>query len=350
MILLEFHYCDRMSPILITLTFLGIAALFSQLGGKVAARSAPAWLFFFGFLLFCVLSPESLRPIAEFLGIQVVSNLIFASLIFFLIFQALQESIFSTQFGRKLRQLVSTQTSQAHQYAKNHKTLVILPTYNEEKNIELMVSQLQANDSFDFCFINDGSTDSTESVLKNLNAPYVTHSANIGVSGGLMTGFKIAKIRDYDYVIQCDSDGQHPVSKIPELIKIAEKENCDLLIASRFMEGLKDESSTSLRRLGSFLIRSTLKAFSIKHTMTDPTSGFRLYSKSIFPLLISEMPEEYPEPEILALLLLKNKKITEVPIVMSPRNDGKSSISGVRSIHFMLKVLSALIGLRLRNL
>jgi glycosyltransferase involved in cell wall biosynthesis len=202
----------------------------------------------------------------------------------------------------------------------------------------------------DFCFINDGSTDSTESILKNLNASYVTHSANIGVSGGLLTGFKIAKLRDYDYVIQCDSDGQHPVSKIPELILTAEKEKSDLLIASRFLDGTKDESSTLLRRLGSFLIRLTLKVFSTKHTMTDPTSGFRIYSKSIFSILINEMPEEYPEPEILALLLLNKKKITEVPIIMSPRNDGKSSISGIRSIHFMMKVLSALIGLRLRNL
>lgn len=339
-----------MSPLLIILTFLGILALFSQLGGKVAARSAPAWIFFFGFLLFCAVTPNSLKPIAEALGIQVVSNLIFAALIFFLIFQAIQESVFSTQFGRKLRQLVSTQAAQSFTFPRKNKTLVVLPTYNEEKNVELMVQQLRNQGDFDFCFINDGSQDSTETILRTLNAPFVTHSANIGVSGGLMTGFKIALLHGYDYVVQCDSDGQHPVEKISQLIDIAEREKADLLIASRFLDGTKDESSTPLRRFGSMMIRSSLKLFSSSQTMTDPTSGFRVYSRSVIPMLIKEMPEEYPEPEVLALLLLHGKKITEVPVIMSPRNEGKSSISGIRSAHFMIKVLSALIGLRLRNL
>jgi hypothetical protein len=348
--LLDFHYCDRMSPLLIILTFLGITAMFSQLGGKVAARSAPAWILLFGFLLFCAITPNSLKPIAEALGIQVVSNLIFAALIFFLIFQAIQESVFSTQFGRKLRQLVSTQAAQSFTFPKTNRTLVVLPTYNEEKNVELMVRQLRAVGGFDFCFINDGSVDSTEPLLRSLNAPFVTHSANIGVSGGLMTGFKIALLHGYDHVVQCDSDGQHPVEKIKSLVEQAEGENADLVIASRFTGGTKDESSTVLRRFGSLMIRYSLRLFSSSQTMTDPTSGFRIYSRSVIPLLVRDMPEEYPEPEILALLLLHGKKICEVPVIMSPRHEGKSSISGFRSAHFMMKVLSALIGLRLRNL
>ena len=84
--------------------------------------------------------------------------------------------------------------------------------------------------------------------------------------------------------------------------------------------------------------------------MSDPTSGFRIYSKEVLPQLIKEMPEEYPEPEILALLLLKKKKIVEVPVIMNAREAGVSSISGLKSVHFMLKVMSALFGLRLRNL
>ena len=339
-----------MSPLLIILTFLGITAMFSQLGGKVAARSAPAWILLFGFLLFCVVTPNSLKPIAEALGIQIISNLIFAALIFFLIFQAVQESVFSTQFGRKLRQLVSTQAAQSFTFPKTNRTLVVLPTYNEEKNVEMMVQKLRAVGGFDFCFINDGSIDSTESLLRTLNAPFVTHSANIGVSGGLMTGFKIAMIHGYDFVVQCDSDGQHPVEKISSLVDQAAQQNADLVIASRFTGGTKDESSTGLRRFGSLMIRYALRLFSTSQTMTDPTSGFRIYSRSAIPLLIRDMPEEYPEPEILALLLLHGKKIFEVPVIMSPRHEGKSSISGFRSAHFMMKVLSALIGLRLRNL
>lgn len=341
-----------MSLIFIILAVFGVGILFSQLGGKVSAKSAPAWLFLFGFLLFCVITPDTLQPLASFLGIQVVSNLVFAALIFFLIFQAIQESVFATQYSRKLREMISTYAAAGYQGEKKNKTLVILPTYNEENNISAMALKLKAaNQGFDFCFINDGSKDSTEDLLKSLSVPFVTHSSNIGVSGALLTGFKIAKNLDYDFVIQCDSDGQHPIEKIPELIQIADQKKSDLLIGSRFMKSNsnQDESTTLLRKIGSSLIQLTLKLFSTQ-SMTDPTSGFRVYSKQVLPLLIREMPEEYPEPEILAILLLKKKTIIEMPVLMHAREAGVSSISGIRSIQFMLKVMSALIALKLRNL
>ena len=342
-----------MSLVFIILAVFGVALLFSQLGGRVSARSAPAWILLLGFLLFCVITPESLRPIASFLGIQVVSNFVIAALIFFLIYQAIQESVFSTQHSRKLREMISTYAANGFSGEKKNQALVILPTYNEEKNIEQMIQRLKKTaGNFDYCFINDGSQDSTEQLLKSNKANFVTHSANIGVSGALLTGFKIAKNLGYDFVIQCDSDGQHPVDQISEMISKATQEKCDLLIGSRFMRTNADQdaSTTGLRKLGSFFIKCSLRMFSSRNSMSDPTSGFRIYSKEVLPQLIKEMPEEYPEPEILALLLLKKKKIVEVPVIMNAREAGVSSISGLKSVHFMLKVTSALFGLRLRNL
>lgn len=331
---------------------MGILLLFSQLGGKVAARSSPAWILLFAFLLFCVISPQSLEPVAHFFGIQLVSNFVLSALIFFLIFQAIQESVFNTKHGRKLRELTSFIASQNYQGTKKNSALVILPAFNEESNIEMMIAKMKSLPGLDYCFINDGSSDNTESILKKNQASYVSHPTNIGVSGALLTGLKIAKQHGYEYMIQCDSDGQHPVEKIPELIKKASETGSDLIIGSRFLDSSysKDESSTPLRRFGSFVIRASLKLFSSRASLTDPTSGFRIYSQQSFSSLIHEMPEEYPEPEILAQLLLKKKKVLEIPVVMNPRQGGESSISGLKSIHFMMKVLSALVGLRLRNL
>ncbi len=81
----------------------------------------------------------------------------------------------------------------------------------------------------------------------------------------------------------------------------------------------------------------------------DTTSGFRVYSKKAMTRLLSVLPDEFPEPESIALLSLDNQKIVEMPVEMRKRESGVSSLAGLKSARFMIKVLSALIGLRIRN-
>ena len=82
----------------------------------------------------------------------------------------------------------------------------------------------------------------------------------------------------------------------------------------------------------------------------DPTSGFRVYSRRAIDQLIHCMPDEYPEPELLALAATRGLRVSESPVIMQARQGGKSSIGGLSSIQYMLKVLTALTGLRLRAL
>jgi hypothetical protein len=97
-----------MSPTLI-IPILGIfIILLSQFGGKVNARSAFTWWMIFAFVLFCTAFPELLEPVTHFLGIQVVSNFVLASLILFLFFYSIQESSMLTQVNRKQRELNSS--------------------------------------------------------------------------------------------------------------------------------------------------------------------------------------------------------------------------------------------------
>src|SRR5690606_7095874 len=89
-----------------------------------------------------------------------------------------------------------------------------------------------------YCFVDDGSTDTTRRVLAHL-APqgHTHHLANGGVACALLTGFHIALEANIDYVVQCDGDGQHPVDQISRLLAQAKAENIDLLIGSRFAKG-----------------------------------------------------------------------------------------------------------------
>jgi glycosyltransferase involved in cell wall biosynthesis len=81
---------------------------------------------------------------------------------------------------------------------------------------------------------------------------------NNNVSGVLMTGFQIALLAGFDYAVQCDGDGQHPVNEIERLLEEAKAHHADLLIASRFAsDGTNGDtlaSTTLLRRSGSLIL------------------------------------------------------------------------------------------------
>jgi hypothetical protein len=337
--------------------------LISQFGGKITAKSAFVWWLVFGFVLICTIFPEWLVPVTLFFGIQLVSNLVLASLILFLFFYVIQESSMLTKVYRKQRDLISSLA--ADQYIaksgpENKKqALVFFPCFNEEKHIPTLISNIHDLETvypgrFEFCIINDGSSDLTESLLNESAKGFSAHhSTNSGVSGVLSTAFRIARIKKYEYVIQVDSDGQHPLPLIPELLDAATSLKSDLLIGSRFVNGRSKhhrESTSALRSFGSLLISILLKMFSIKKYVADPTSGFRVYSRKSLMVLSGNLPDEYPEPESIALLLSAGLDVQELPVEMKPRITGKSSLGGINGYLFMMKVSSALIGLRLRTL
>jgi hypothetical protein len=354
--------------ILLILSF-GVLTFFliSQFGGKLTARNSLVWWLIFAFLGWCVISPSSLQPVAHMLGIQLVSNFVLATMILFLAFQAIQESAFTTKQSRKLRDIVSSFAAETY-YAKfNNRTelgskprvLVGMPCYNEEHYLPTLSKEIDQflenakNEPFEFffCVVNDGSVDSCRSLLdEKLFLSSTHHLSNVGVAGALMSAFKAASFIGAEYVIQCDSDGQHPIESIPDLVKEAKRLNADLLVGSRYANDERDQSSTKVRRLGSRIIVGTIQLLFGRNEVSDPTSGFRVYSKHAQHYLLQTMPDEYPEPETIALLLSQKMRVKETPVTMLARQTGVSSLNGIAGARFMVKVMSALIGLRLRTL
>ena len=98
------------------------------------------------------------------------------------------------------------------------------------------------------------------------------------------------------------------------------------------------------------MVNIVLALFGRTARVRDPTSGFRVYSAQAVRALLKIMPDEYPEPETIALLALRGMRIAEVPVRMGPRTAGRSTLAGFSSIRYMVKVTSALAGLRLRSL
>lgn len=220
------------------------------------------------------------------------------------------------------------------------KVLLIIPAYNEEKNIVDTVKKIQNSDQkIDYIVINDGSTDNTEQLLKENNIKHIELVNNLGIGGAVQTGYKYAYENNYDIAIQFDGDGQHDVNYVSNICKPLLDGEADMCIGTRYLDKTSSQfQSTFMRRLGANIISATIKLLT-KTKITDPTSGFRAVNKDIIKEFANSYPIEYPEPESTVSLLVNGYKVKEIPVSMNERTGGVSSIRLWKTIDYMIKVV-----------
>lgn len=222
------------------------------------------------------------------------------------------------------------------------KILVIIPAYNEALNIENTVQALQEQFSAaDYVIINDCSKDDTLAICFNRDFNVISLPVNLGIGGGMQTGYKYAAENGYDIAIQFDGDGQHNAEYIKDLIAPIVEGKADLVIGSRFIN--KEGFQTSkMRRIGIRWLCGVLRLCSgVK--VTDATSGFRAASKDLVDFFAENYAQDYPEPESIIAAKLNRFKIQEVPVVMNERTAGVSSINPLKSVYYMIKVSLAIV-------
>lgn len=222
------------------------------------------------------------------------------------------------------------------------KVLIIIPAYNEQDNILATIDDIQKNAPFgDYIVINDCSTDSTKSVLQLERANYLDLPVNLGIGGGVQTGYRYALENDYGIAIQFDGDGQHDASYIKKLIEPLEKGEADIAIGSRFIEKEGFQSSP-LRRVGIKFL-SDLIHLLCGVRVYDVTSGMRAVNKRVIREFAQNYAQDYPEPEAILSSGLDGARIIEIPVKMRERQNGTSSINAMKSMYYMIKVSLALI-------
>lgn len=222
--------------------------------------------------------------------------------------------------------------------------LIIIPAYNEEQNIGKVIQSLyDTNHAYESLVINDGSKDDTQRQAEASGlATVIQLPSNLGIGGAVQTGFKYAFYNDYDYAIQFDGDGQHLASEIPKILAPLQAGEYDVCIGSRFVEKTLGFQSTFMRRIG-IRIFEFMNHLLIRKKITDSTSGFRAYNKQAIAFLAANYPTDYPEPETIVLLGKNEFRIREVSVEMIERQGGESSISGLKSAHYMIKVILAML-------
>ncbi len=221
------------------------------------------------------------------------------------------------------------------------RVLIIVPAYNEEKNLPKLIYNLKLHcPGYDILVINDCSCDRTCDISKCHGIRMVELPVNLGIGGAVQAGYRYAHQNCYDIAVQVDGDGQHNPKYIGRLVDGILKGN-NLCIGSRFIEK-EGFQSTFTRRLGIIYFSKLIKFFS-GQAVTDPTSGFRACDRKLIGFFSKEYPRDYPEPETVVAVIRQKFRVSEVPVKMHERQEGRSSITSLKSIYYLIKVSLAVI-------
>jgi glycosyltransferase involved in cell wall biosynthesis len=221
------------------------------------------------------------------------------------------------------------------------KILIIVPAYNEEASLPGVIRDLREHaPSANVIVVNDGSRDATAQTAQNLGVEVLDLPYNLGIGGAVQAGYVYAERYRYDIAVQFDGDGQHLGKEIGKLIKPLEKDVADIVIGSRFLVpgGYR---APVLRTLGIWIFSFILSRV-LSTPVTDSTSGFRAANRRAIEFFARMYPDDYPEAEALVLAHKMNLRMLEVAVAMRERTGGKSSITLMRSLYYMIKVLMAI--------
>ncbi len=217
--------------------------------------------------------------------------------------------------------------------------LVSVISYNEESNIEATLRDLiEHNFGYDIVVIDNGSTDKTQMICRNLGIPTVRHCVNTGSSvGTLISYFAYAYVRGYDVLCQFDGDFQHIAAELSKIVAPIERKEADCVVGSRFLDRIGFQS-TFARRIG-IRVFSRLFTAVTGQELTDITSGFRAYNSDV----IEFFGHTYRGPiydsisQFLLLTFFAGFRIVEVPVVMRARELGVSEFNVRNALSFPFK-------------
>ena len=225
------------------------------------------------------------------------------------------------------------------------RVLAIVPAFNEERSLPSVVAGLRRSaPGVDVCVVDDGSTDGTAVVARSLGATLLSLPVNLGIGGAVQAGYRWARDHGYDVAVQVDGDGQHDTSYLPALVAEVAGGRSDLVVGSRFAGPRVAGAfrSTWSRRAGIRYLSAMLR-LRCGARVSDPTSGFRAAGRGAIELFARSYPPDYPEPESIAVAARAGLRVTEIPVRMSERLHGESSIDLGRSFYYLVKVTMALV-------
>jgi glycosyltransferase involved in cell wall biosynthesis len=225
---------------------------------------------------------------------------------------------------------------------KMEKLTIVMPVYNEEDSLPIIL-----NDWLELCksarcqlvVVNDGSSDRSVDILKNLQKAHgfsiLNHKVNKGYGGAIKTGIKAVET---EYLVTIDADGQHQPQNVVSMYDKMIAEDGDLLIGARM-----NESNLTARNIGKWMIR-VLSRILLPNRIMDLNSGLKMYRTDLAKRYIKICPDSMAFSDIMALTFIAEKcKVLEIPIQIKPRVGGKSKINLRSAIDTVVEIINIVV-------
>ena len=219
---------------------------------------------------------------------------------------------------------------------QDHRSLVVIPTYNEIENIDRIVEAVLGQPSgFDVLVVDDGSPDGTGQAVRRKQEEHpgrvhlLSRSGKLGLGTAYLDGFRWGLSEGYEFLFEMDADFSHDPADLNRLLLPALRNQADVVVGSRYTAGGHVENWPLDRKVlsyGASLYTRAITWMPIK----DPTAGFKCYRREVLEALeldgIRFIGYAFQiEMKFRAWQL--GYRIAEVPITFTDRVEGQSKMS-----------------------
>jgi len=235
---------------------------------------------------------------------------------------------------------------------KDTDTLIIIPAYNERKNIARVIDDIRQNaPGLDMILVDDGSINGTAAAVRARETKLIILPFHMGYGTAVQTGYKYALRAGYDYAIQIDGDGQHEPRYIMALLQELKTGRADVIIGSRFSDPKQTRRyrGAFARRMG-MLVFGAVTSMIMRQRVTDPTSGYIGLNRKVLEYLSSDVyPADYPDADVIIMLHRAGFRIKEIAVVMYENKRKGSLHRGVRPLYYIFKMALSIFVTTLRK-
>ena len=219
--------------------------------------------------------------------------------------------------------------------AAEGRVVVVMPTYNERQNLEIIVGRLrEAVPGADLLVVDDNSPDGTGDLADKLaekdpQVQVMHRTEKAGLGKAYIAGFAWALERGYDVIVEMDADGSHQPEHLPSLVGALDGQQADLSIGSRWVPGGRvvnwPKSREALSRAANVYTRLMLGL-----GVRDATAGFRAYRAGTLRTISLSQVESTGycfQIDLTIRVAQAGLRIVEVPITFVEREHGASKMS-----------------------
>lgn len=214
--------------------------------------------------------------------------------------------------------------------------VVVIPTYNEKENIELIIRKVfSLSRPFDILIVDDGSPDGTADIVKKLQKEFegqlhiMERQGKQGLGTAYLAAFKWGLQREYEYFFEMDADFSHNPEDLTRLYETCAIEGNDVAIGSRYIKGVNVVNWPMSRVLLSYFASRYVRII-LGIPVEDTTAGFMCYSRKVLERIKFSSVKFVGYAFQIEMKFIAYKlgfKIKEIPVIFTDRTAGTSKMS-----------------------